>query len=87
MLSGFLITGILYDAKGSPGYFRDFYVRRALRIFPLYYGVLLGLWALSPVLHLQYQHRFWTNLLYISNLFGRDIPGSNPTYIAVSGRP
>ena len=87
VLSGFLITGILYDSKRNPHYFRSFYVRRALRIFPLYYGVFLLLWALSPVLHLQYPHRFWTNLLFVSNLFGRDIPGSNPTYIAVSGHP
>jgi peptidoglycan/LPS O-acetylase OafA/YrhL len=46
VLSGLLITGILLDSKSRPHFYRRFYTRRALRILPPYYGLLVLLLVL-----------------------------------------
>jgi len=68
VLSGFLITGILYDSLQEESYFRKFYARRCLRIFPLYYGVLIVLFLLTPLLHWDWNHTQWYFVLYLQNL-------------------
>ena len=50
VLSGFLITGILDRGKTSPPsrFIAEFYLRRALRLLPLYYAVVVVLLIFSP---------------------------------------
>ncbi len=72
VLSGFLITGILLDSKGKPGYFRGFYIRRALRILPLYYAFLLVVFGLLyPISRTLYIGPWATwYFVYLSNWKG-----------------
>lgn len=64
LLSGFLITSRLYHHLRQPyvRYFKNFYARRFLRIFPLYYGCLIFFFFFLPTV---YKHYF----LYYSGLF------------------
>ena len=68
-LSGFLITRILVQTVSDSHYFRSFYARRALRIFPLYYGVLFLLFALTPIYHIHWGGEQWRLLTYSNRLF------------------
>lgn len=73
VLSGYLIGRGLLVQRESGATFRElirgFYVRRALRIFPLYYAVILAIVLLRGVLELPYPNRVlpW-DLTYLANL-------------------
>ena len=90
VLSGFLITGLLVDSKGGPHYYRNFYIRRTLRIFPLYYAFLFyvlyvcpWLWPDTPLAAMAREAMadrseawYW---LYVPNvLFARDETFGHP---------
>lgn len=75
VLSGFLITGILLDTKETNGYFRKFYARRCLRIWPLYYCALLFMFVVVPLVRPSEALRifeprsmpWWAYLVYLQN--------------------
>jgi len=74
VLSGLLITGILVDAKQSEGYFKNFYARRCLRIWPLYYSLILFMFVFVPRLRPSDAHMifeksspWWAYPLFLQN--------------------
>ena len=71
VLSGFLITRILLYSKSCPDYFKLFYIKRVLRIFPLYYLFLIISFFLVPYLAgspLPDWGVTWYYYLYLQNI-------------------
>jgi peptidoglycan/LPS O-acetylase OafA/YrhL len=76
VLSGFLITGILFRNRAASNYFSAFYWHRALRIFPLYYCLLIVFTIVVPWLpgisdksNLSGEGTIWPYWLFLSNLW------------------
>jgi peptidoglycan/LPS O-acetylase OafA/YrhL len=71
VLSGFLITGILLDSANKPRYYSRFYSRRALRILPAYYLLIVVLLLVSKLRFVTY-HTSWAfavlSFVYLSNI-------------------
>lgn len=81
VLSGFLITRILLAARGRPDFLRNFYVRRILRIFPLYYAFLVVIYLIVPLLHFgrtPFSVQWW-NWTYLQNVSMTFFPHESQT--------
>jgi peptidoglycan/LPS O-acetylase OafA/YrhL len=61
VMSGFLITDILLNAVGNKNFLRNFYFRRMLRIFPLYYFCLILFLIVLPGLPVQSGIKYYTD--------------------------
>jgi peptidoglycan/LPS O-acetylase OafA/YrhL len=81
VLSGFLITGILIDTKGNPTYYRQFYLRRALRILPAYLATIL---VLILVHDLQAPQTIASLLFFANYLSILHIPGGYGPFWSLS---
>jgi peptidoglycan/LPS O-acetylase OafA/YrhL len=85
VLSGFLITRILLNTRDLDGYFKNFYARRALRIWPLYYCMLVIVFAVLPAASPSLRDRIFSQshpwqsyLFYLQNFFVRGGFGVGP---------
>jgi peptidoglycan/LPS O-acetylase OafA/YrhL len=89
VLSGFLITGIILDAGPTSGFYANFFARRFLRIWPVYWLLLFLHYFFFPFLFSGYRWMFYIVsgapwlylLLFVQNLWPVALPGSiGPTW-------
>jgi peptidoglycan/LPS O-acetylase OafA/YrhL len=89
ILSGFLITRVLFENKGQPNYFINFYIRRVLRIAPLYYfsiaaaiyvlPAIIPASVLPPLFHRLIENQIWL-WLFLQNFIQARSPHQLPGF-------
>ena len=83
VISGYLITGILLDTREDRDYFRNFYARRVLRIFPLFYLLVGGMFVgFRLVGHTAFAEQSGSPLWYLMQLGNvpESVLGFDPPY-------
>ncbi|MFM7448547.1 MAG: acyltransferase family protein [Leptolyngbyaceae cyanobacterium] len=71
VLSGFLVTGILLDSLEAENYYSAFYIRRGLRILPIYYLFLLVMYIPHVLWHPEKGNElFPVYAFYLQNIYG-----------------
>src|SRR5215831_5405700 len=76
VLSGYLIGGMLLDSREQPAYFSSFYGRRAFRILPLYWLLLV----IAPPAHWGYYLCFAQQIPWMQSGY----PVHEPTFVTWS---
>ncbi len=95
VLSGFLIGGILLDARDSPNYFKTFYIHRSYRVLPLYALTLAMFWLLFCLTNLKSRNEAfrwlfadpapWYSFVTITQNFAMTYRGTlGPGFLGVS---
>jgi peptidoglycan/LPS O-acetylase OafA/YrhL len=94
VLSGFLIGGILLDARDAGRYYRTFYLRRIHRIFPLYFVWLglffVGLLCVGPAapraLRLLFNEDvpLWSYCVFVQNFFMSSRRGFGAEWLGIT---
>jgi peptidoglycan/LPS O-acetylase OafA/YrhL len=89
VLSGFLITGIILDSGNSSSFYKNFFARRFLRIWPAYWLLLFLFYFFFPLIFSGFRWMLygvaaapWLYLLlFVQNLWPITLPGSlGPTW-------
>lgn len=88
VISGFLIVTLLLRERDRRGIsLKNFYVRRFLRIFPIYYGVLIGLSIVFLTIgrHANMAPAFWADLPWAATYTSNWAPlNSMATFLAIT---